>query len=97
MNQHAQGKECNNQGFNLQNKGANSRSCVEQGKAPIQSQNNPYAKPTRDLCYCFTGRSYKSNVSPIRRVVAIAEEREKEDEGEGYAVENDGYSGIEFA
>lgn len=49
------------------------------------------------MCYHCNRTSHISNVCPARRVVAIAEEIEEEDEREGHAVENNEYAGVEFA
>lgn len=71
---------------------------MQQGKTPIHRQNNPYPKHIRDTCYHCNGRAHKSNVCPTRRVVAIAEERVKEEKKrKGYLVENNEYADVEFA
>ncbi|KAI5387259.1 hypothetical protein KIW84_073414 [Lathyrus oleraceus] len=82
---------------NLENKGTRSPSHVQQGKAPVQRHNNPYAKPTEDTCYHYNGRSNISNVCSTRRVDDVAKEIEEEKERVGHAVENNEYVGVEFA
>lgn len=69
---------------------------VQQGKTPIQRQNNPYAKPTRDTCYRCNERGHKSNVCPTRRVFVVAEEKDEDEEREDLAVENDEYAEVKF-
>ena len=49
------------------------------------------------MCYHCNERCHISNACPTRRVVAIAEEREEEEEKVGHAVEDDEYAGVEFA
>ncbi|XP_058774997.1 uncharacterized protein LOC131649250 [Vicia villosa] len=82
---------------NLGNKGASSSSNVQQGKTPIQRPNNPYARPSIDTCYHCNGRGHKSNVCPTRRVAAVVEEREGDEEREDPTLKNDEYADVEFA
>ncbi|KAI5407589.1 hypothetical protein KIW84_053734 [Lathyrus oleraceus] len=82
---------------NSGNKGTSSPSGVQQGKTPVQRQNNPHVIPTRDTCYHCNGRGHKSNVFPTRKDVVIAKEREWEEEREKPTVENNEYARVEFA
>lgn len=68
---------------------------MQQGKTPVQRQNNPYAKPIGDTCYRCNGRGHKSNVCPTRRVTTVA--KEKEEERERPDAENEKYVGVDFA
>ncbi|CAI8608597.1 unnamed protein product [Vicia faba] len=82
---------------NPENKEASNSNCMQQGKTPIQKQNNPYARLAIDICYRCNRRRHKSNVCPTRRVTTIVEEMEKDEEREDHAVENDEYAIVEFA
>ncbi|XP_058784512.1 uncharacterized protein LOC131659322 [Vicia villosa] len=90
-------KNATSRDSNLGNKGASSSSSVQQGKAPIQRPNNPYARPAIDTCYHCNGRGHKSNVCPTRRVATVVEEREEDEEREDSTVKNDEYADVEFA
>lgn len=83
--------------YNPKNKGTSNPSNVQQGKAPVERQNNQYAKLTRDTCYRCNVRCYKSNVYPTRRVVVVEEEREEKEQRDGHALENDEYVRVNFA
>jgi hypothetical protein len=61
---------------------AGSSGNAPQGKNPTQKQNNPYAKPTGDTCFHCGGKGHMSNVCPSRRVAAVLDERDDDDERE---------------
>jgi hypothetical protein len=79
------------------NKTIGSSGSAQQSKAPIQQQNNPYVRPTGDTCFICNGKGHRSNVWPSRRVAAVADERDADDEREQPTVDEDEYVEVEFA
>uniref|UniRef100_A0A803M747 CCHC-type domain-containing protein n=1 Tax=Chenopodium quinoa TaxID=63459 RepID=A0A803M747_CHEQI len=69
-----------------------SSSSAQQGKATLQKQSNPYAKPRGDTCYRCNGKGHRSNVCQTRRIAAVVE-----GDGEELGRENDEYADVEFA
>ena len=88
-------KSVANKDSNPGNKGASSSNSTQQNKAQAQRQNNPYAKPCIDKCFCCQGHGHKSNVCPSQRTVAIIEEEDEEDERDFAG--NEEYEEAEFA
>ncbi|CAJ2671722.1 unnamed protein product [Trifolium pratense] len=74
---------------------AGSSGSAPQGKAPVQKQHNPYAKPTGDTCYHCGGKVRRSNVCPSRRVAGVVEE--KDDDDDEHPANEDEYAEAEFA
>ncbi|CAJ2646166.1 unnamed protein product [Trifolium pratense] len=74
---------------------AGSSGSAPQGKASVQKQHNPYAKPTGDTCYRCGGKGHRSNVCPSRRVTGVVEERDDDDDDEHLA-DKDEYAEVEF-
>ncbi|PNY16528.1 geraniol 8-hydroxylase-like [Trifolium pratense] len=74
---------------------AGSSGSAPQGKAPVQKQHNPYAKPTGDTCYRCGGKVRRSNVCPSRRVAGVVEE--KDDDDDEHPANEDEYAEAEFA
>jgi hypothetical protein len=79
------------------NKTIGSSSSVQQSKATIQRQNNPYVRPTGDTCYRCHGKGHRSNVCPSRSIAAVAKERGGDDEREQHTADEDEYAEVEFA
>lgn len=48
------------------------------------------------MYYHCNGGGHKLNACPIRRVVVVVEQSEKEEEREGHVVDNNEYAGVNF-
>ncbi|XP_024199380.2 uncharacterized protein LOC112202612 [Rosa chinensis] len=73
--------------------GSSNSSSGAQNRAPNQRLNNPYARPTTDVCYRCNKPGHRSNVCHERRQTALIGEYDEDEEEGG---RGDDYDGAKF-